>query len=178
MLILASGSPRRKELLKKIVKDYTVIVPNIDERILDLDPKDLPAEESKEKAYAIHAKYPNDAVLACDTIVVLDGEVLGKPKDEEDAIKMLKSNRANARLSFRATPISRKRKSPETVMTAVYFNVLSDELIAQYVKEKRPLDKAGAYGIQDGYPLINRIEGSFDNVMGLPSEDIAKHCFH
>jgi septum formation protein len=62
-------------------------------------------------------------------------------------------------------------------MTYVYFNVLSDELIAQYVKEKRPLDKAGAYGIQDGYPLINRIEGSFDNVMGLPSEDIAKHCF-
>jgi septum formation protein len=89
MLILASGSPRRKELLKKIVKDYTVIVPNIDERILDLDPKDLPAEESKEKAYAIHAKYPDDAVLACDTIVVLEGEVLGKPKDEADAIKML-----------------------------------------------------------------------------------------
>jgi predicted house-cleaning NTP pyrophosphatase (Maf/HAM1 superfamily) len=58
MLILASGSPRRKELLKKIVKDYTVIVPNIDERILDLDPKDLPAEESKEKAYAIHAQIP------------------------------------------------------------------------------------------------------------------------
>jgi septum formation protein len=71
MLILASGSPRRKELLKKVFSDYTVIVPNIDERILDLDPKDLPAEESKEKAYAIHALYPNDAVLACDTIVVL-----------------------------------------------------------------------------------------------------------
>jgi septum formation protein len=80
---------------------------------LDLDPKDLPAEESKEKAYAIHAKYPNDAVLACDTIVVLDGEVLGKPKDEADAIKMLKKESANARLSFRATPISiAKRKSP------------------------------------------------------------------
>jgi septum formation protein len=175
MLILASGSPRRKELLKKIVKDYTVIVPNIDERILDLDPKDLPAEESKEKAYAIHAKYPEDAVLACDTIVVLDGEVLGKPKDEADAIKMLKKESGKRQVVLSGyTYIDRQKEITRTVM---YFNVLSDELIAQYVKEKRPLDKAGAYGIQDGYPLINRIEGSFDNVMGLPSEDIAKHCF-
>jgi septum formation protein len=177
MLILASGSPRRKELLKKIVKDYTVIVPNIDERILDLDPKDLPAEESKEKAYAIHAKYPNDAVLACDTIVVLNGEVLGKPKDEADAMRMLKKQGKRQVVLSGYTYIDRQKEITRTVMTYVYFNVLSDELIAQYVKEKRPLDKAGAYGIQDGYPLINRIEGSFDNVMGLPSEDIAKHCF-
>jgi septum formation protein len=179
MLILASGSSRRKELLKKIVKDYTVIVPNIDERILDLDPKDLPAEESKEKAYAIHAKYPNDAVLACDTIVVLDGEVLGKPQDEEDAVKMLLKQSGKRQVVLSGyTYIDSAKEITRTVMTYVYFNVLSEELVRRYVKEKRPLDKAGAYGIQDGYPLVNRIEGSFDNVMGLPTEDIAKHCFH
>jgi septum formation protein len=179
MLILASGSPRRKELLKKVFSDYTVIVPNIDERILDLDPKDLPAEESKEKAYAIHALYPNDAVLACDTIVVLNGEILGKPKDEADAIRMLKLQSGKRQVVLSGyTYIDAHKEVTRTVMTYVYFNVLSDELIAAYVKDKKPLDKAGAYGIQDGYPLINHIEGSFDNVMGLPTEDIAKHCLN
>ena len=90
MLILASSSPRRQELLKKLSKSFTIMVPEVDERLLDssLDPKDLPAEESRLKAYAIHARYPNDEVLACDTIVILEGEVLGKPKDEADAIAM------------------------------------------------------------------------------------------
>ena len=91
MLILASGSPRRKELLKKLTPNFTVIVPNVDERAIDcsLSPKDLPEEESRLKAYAIHALYPNDAVLACDTIVILDGEILGKPHTEEAAIAMI-----------------------------------------------------------------------------------------
>jgi len=177
MLILASGSPRRKELLKKIFPEYTVIVPNVDERLLDLDPKDLPSEESKTKAYAIHSRYPNDAVLACDTIVVLDGEILGKPKDEMDAIRMLRKESGKRQVVLSGyTYIDEKKEITRTVMTYVYFNELSETLIEQYVKEKRPLDKAGAYGIQDGFPLINRIEGSFDNVMGLPTEDIAKHC--
>ena len=81
MLILASGSPRRKELLKKLTPSFTVIVPNVDERSIDssVEPKDLPEEESRLKAYAIHARYPNDEVLSCDTIVILDGEILGKP---------------------------------------------------------------------------------------------------
>jgi len=177
MLILASGSPRRKELLKKVFPEYTVIVPNVDERLLDLDPKDLAAEESKMKAYAIHARYPNDAVLACDTIVVLDGRILGKPKDEAEAIRMLGKESGKRQVVLSGyTYIDAKREITRTVMTYVYFNPLSEELIQKYVKEKHPLDKAGAYGIQDGYPLINRIDGSYDNVMGLPSEDIAKHC--
>lgn len=176
MLILASGSPRRKELLKKVFKDYVVIVPDIDERALNLAAKDLAAEESKEKAYAIASRYPNDEVLACDTIVVLEGKVLGKPHNEEDAKRMLRAQSGKKQVVLSGyTYIGKGKEITRTVATNVYFNKLSDELIENYVRNKKPLDKAGAYGIQDGYPLVNRIEGSYDNVMGLPTEDIASH---
>lgn len=178
MLILASSSPRRKELLKKITPSFTVVKPEVDERILDIDPKDLAAEESKQKAYYVHALYPNDQVLSCDTIVVLEGEVLGKPVDEADAIKMLKKQSGKKQVVLSGyTYIDGDKQITRTVRTLVYFNILSDSLIEEYVKTKKPLDKAGAYGIQDGYPLVNHIEGSFDNVMGFPTEDIKAHCF-
>ncbi len=176
MLILASASPRRKELLKKLIKSFVIIPAEIDERVLDLPPKDLAAEESKTKAYAIAASHPNDEVLSCDTIVVLDGEILGKPSSPEEARAMLKKESGRKQIVLSAyTYIGQGKEITRTVATAVYFNVLSDELIDQYIKEKRPFDKAGAYGIQDGYPLVNHIEGSYDNVMGLPTEDIASH---
>lgn len=176
MLILASGSPRRKELLKKLTKDFVIIVSNVDEGFLHLPAEDLPAEESKMKAYAVAASYPNDEVLACDTIVVLDGQVLGKPRDEEDAIEMLRRQSGKKQTVLSGwTYIGKGIEITRTVATKVYFNKLTDEQIRRYVYEKKPLDKAGAYGIQDGYDLVNRIEGSYDNVMGLPTEDIAKH---
>lgn len=176
MFILASGSPRRKELLQKVIKDFTIIVPNVDESILHLNPKDMAMEESKQKAYAISSKYPHDEVLACDTIVVLDGEVLGKPKDEQDAFKMLKRQSGKKQTVLSGyTYIGKGKEITRTVATDVYFNKLSDELILDYIAKKKPLDKAGAYGIQDGYPLIDHIEGSFDNVMGLPTEDLLTH---
>lgn len=176
MFILASGSPRRKELLKKVIEDFVIIVPNVDERILDLPAKDLAGEESRQKAYAISCRYPNDEVLACDTIVVLDGEVLGKPKDEEDAFAMLRRQSGKKQTVLSGyTYIGKGKEITRTVATDVYFNELSDELIRDYIAKKKPLDKAGAYGIQDGYPLIDHIEGSFDNVMGLPTEDLLTH---
>ncbi len=178
MLILASSSPRRQELLKKLSKSFTIMVPEVDERLLDssLDPKDLPAEESRLKAYAIHARYPNDEVLACDTIVILEGEVLGKPKDEADAIAMLEKEQGKRQIVLSGyTYISKEKEVTRTVSSAVYFNRLSHEQILAYVKNYQPLGKAGAYGIQDEAGLINHIEGSYDNVMGLPSEDIARH---
>lgn len=176
MFILASGSPRRKELLKKVVPEFEIIVPDVDESLLHVDPKDLPAEESKAKAYAIAASHPNDEILACDTVVVLGGEVLGKPKDEEDAKSMLRRQSGRKQVVLSGyTYIGNGREITRTVATDVYFNVLSDELIERYVQEKRPLDKAGAYGIQDGFPLVDHIDGSYDNVMGLPTEDIAAH---
>ena len=180
MLILASGSSRRKLLLRKIATEFTVIVPNIDEKILcGLAPKDLPAEESKAKAYAIHSLYPHDAVLACDTVVILNGEVLGKPAGREDAIRMLRKESGKRQVVLSGyTYIDEKKEIRRSVMTYVYFNQLSDATIAKFVDEKKPFDKAGGYGIQDDeYGLINHIEGSYDNVMGLPTEDIAKHCF-
>jgi|LAHS01.1.fsa_nt_gb septum formation protein len=180
MLILASGSPRRKELLKKITPSFTVIVPDIDERSIDssVDPKDLPEEESRLKAYTVHALYPNDQVLACDTVVILDGEILGKPHSEEEAVQMLLKQSGKKQIVLSGyTYISPTREVTRSVSTAVYFNKLTEEEIRAYVKKYQPLDKAGAYGIQDEAGLINRIEGSYDNVMGFPSEDIAWHVF-
>jgi len=177
MLILASESPRRRELLKKIKKDFTIIPSNIDESSVHLLPHDLPGELSKLKAYSVFAKYPNDEVLACDTVVILSGVLMGKPKTKEEAKKMLKALSGKKHVVLSGyTFISKEREINRSVKTYVYFNELSDELIDQYIASGSPMDKAGAYGIQDKeFDLVNHIEGSFDNVMGLPVEDIQQH---
>jgi septum formation protein len=180
MLILASSSPRRKALLKKITPNFTVIPPEVDEEIFtsSVDVKDLPSEESRLKAYSLFALYPNDQILACDTVVILDGEILGKPHTEEHAIAMLKKEQGRKQIVLSGyTYLTREKEINRSVSTAVYFNPLSDEEIVAYVKKYQPLDKAGAYGIQDEAGLINRIEGSYDNVMGLPTEDILAHVY-
>lgn len=180
MFILASSSPRRKQLLKKLVDEFEIVVPDIDERVLDpfLSPKDLAYEEAREKAYSVASRYPNDEILSCDTIVVLEGEVLGKPNDEEDAVRMLLKEQGKRQLVISAyTYLAPGKEISRSVTTYVYFRSLSEEEIRAYVKKRRPLDKAGAYGIQDEEGLIERIEGSYDNVMGLPTEDITLHVF-
>lgn len=179
MIILASESPRRRELIKKITKEFTVIPANIDESVLHIAPHDLPGELSKLKAYDVFAKYPNDKVLACDTVVILDGELMGKPHTKEKASEMLHklSGRKHVVISG-YTLISKEKEITRTVRTYVYFNKLSDELIDKYIASGSPMDKAGAYGIQDKeFDLVNHIEGSFDNVIGLPTEDILQHWF-
>ena len=179
MIILASESPRRKELIKKITKEFTVIPANIDESVLHIPACDLPGELSKLKAYDVFGKYPNDKVLACDTVVIIDGEILGKPHTPEKAREMLHklSGRKHVVISG-YTIISKEKEVTRTVRTYVYFNKLSDELIEKYIATGSPMDKAGAYGIQDReFDLVNHIEGSFDNVIGLPTEDILQHWF-
>lgn len=179
MIILASESPRRRELIKKITKDFTVIPANIDESILHVPACDLPGELSRMKAYDVYQRYPNDIVLACDTVVIIDNEVLGKPHTKEKAYEMLKklSGRKHVVISG-YTYISKEKEITRTVRTYVYFNNLSDELINKYIESGSPMDKAGGYGIQDKeFDLVNHIEGDFDNVIGLPVEDIKKHCF-
>ena len=179
MIILASESPRRRELIKKITKEFTVIPANIDESVLHIPACDLPGELSKLKAYDIFAKYPNDKVLACDTVVIIDGKMLGKPHSKEEASKMLHqlSGRKHVVISG-YTIISKEKEVTRTVRTYVYFNKLSDELIDAYIATGSPMDKAGAYGIQDQeFNLVNHIEGSFNNVIGLPTEDIKAHWF-
>ena len=180
MLILASESPRRRELIKKITKDFTVIPSNIDESLLHIAPHDLPAELSKIKAYSVFSKYPNDSVLACDTVVIIDGELLGKPKTKEEAFKMLKKLSGKKHVVISGyTFVSKEKEVTRTVRTYVYFNNLSDELINRYIESGSPMDKAGAYGIQDEeFDLVSHIEGDFDNVIGLPVEDIRTHVFN
>lgn len=181
MLLLASTSPRRKELLKKLVPHFFVVPPNIDERILDnvLRPKDLAQEESKLKAYEVYRRFPNDEVLSCDTIVIADGKKLGKPKTKEEAYQMLAFESGKKQIVLSGyTFLSKEREITRTVRTEVYFKTLSEKQIHEYVDLFLPLDKAGSYGIQDPYPLIEKIVGSYDNVMGLPTEDLAKHVFN
>lgn len=179
MIILASQSPRRRELIKKITNDFVVIPSDIDEDIKNIPPQNLPGELSKLKAYSIFSKYPNDTVLACDTVVILKDELMGKPKNKEEAISMLKKLSGQKHVVISGyTFINSKKEITRTVKTYVYFNNLSDELIERYVASGSPLDKAGAYGIQDKeFELVNHIEGSLDNVIGLPVEDIKIHCF-
>ena len=180
MLILASESPRRRELIKKITSDFTVIPSNVDESVLHIAPHDLPAELSKLKAYSVFSQYPNDAVLACDTVVILNGELMGKPKNRQEAFEMLSklSNKKHVVISG-YTYISKEKEITRTVRTYVYFNKLSDELINKYIDSGSPMDKAGAYGIQDEeFGLVNHIEGDFDNVIGLPVNDIKQHVFN
>ena len=180
MLILASESPRRRELIKKITSNFTVIPSNIDESLLHIAPHDLPAELSKMKAYSVYSKYPNDEVLACDTVVIIDNELLGKPKSKKEAHDMLSklSNRKHVVISG-YTYISKDKEITRTVRTYVYFNKLSEETINKYIESGSPMDKAGAYGIQDEeFNLVNHIEGDFDNVIGLPVNDIKAHVYN
>lgn len=176
MFILASSSPRRKELLRKIVPSFEIVVPEVDESSLSfLSPKDLPAEESKLKAYAVASRFPDDEVLACDTVVLLDGVALGKPKDAMEARAMLRKESGRKQIVLSAyTYIGRGKEITRTVKTEVFFHELDESLIETYVATGSPLDKAGAYGIQDPFPLVKEIRGSYDNVMGLPTEDIKK----
>ena len=180
MLILASESPRRRELLKKLVPSFAVEPSGIDERALEpfMGSSTLSHEIARIKAYAVFAAHPDDEVLACDTVVVCDGEVLGKPKNMKDAISMLKkqSGKTTAVLTS-YTYISKEKEISRTVCTNVIFHPLWEEEIIEYIEKFQPFDKAGSYGIQDDFPLIYKIEGSYYNVMGLPVEDLEEHVF-
>lgn len=176
MLILASSSPRRKQLLKKITKSFTVVSPRVNERDYQFDVFQYALELSRLKAYEVSSRYPNEPVLACDTVVVLNNQIINKPKDNNDAKRILKllSNKTHLVISG-YTYLNKNKEVNRQVITKVTFNKLSDELINEYVSKGLAKGKAGAYGIQDNYPLVKSINGSYDNVMGLPTEDIKKH---
>lgn len=175
--ILASKSPRRNELLKMLIPDFIVEVSNVDESKIKEIPYKLSEKLSYLKAEAIFKKHPDATVIAADTIVILNNEILGKPKDEQDAFRMLKELSNNAHDVVTGFTIMSKDKCiTKSVLTKVYFNELTDELINAYIATKSPLDKAGAYGIQDkNFPLIKKIDGSYYNVMGLPIEEMKNY---
>lgn len=177
MYILASKSPRRQELLKLLINEFKVVVSNVDESKIHANAYDLPLELSKTKAQTVFKDNQNDIIIAADTVVILDNIVLGKPSNEEDAKRMLKllSNRTHDVVTG-FTIISKNKVISKSVLTHVTFNYLSDNLIDDYVKTGSPLDKAGAYGIQDKeFSLVKEISGSYYNVMGLPIEELKKY---
>lgn len=176
MFILASASPRRKEILSDYFC-FEVIVSDIDEREMrHLSPSSMSLDLAKQKGYAVFKDHPNDIILACDTIVVFENEIFNKPINKEDAKKMLKRLSGNKHLVLSSyIIISKEIEITKTVKSVVYFNELDDELIERYVATNSPMDKAGAYGIQDSnFNLVKKIKGSFNNVKGLPIEQILK----
>ena len=169
-LILAAASPRRKELLGLYGIPFTVRAADIDETMdPDKPPFDEVARLSREKALAV-PREPEDVVVAADTIVVCDGIVLGKPRDEAQAIEMLSLLSGRAHQVMTGCTVLRGQKDETfTEVTDIHFRPLSPGEIRRYVSTGEPMDKAGAYGIQGGAALFcQRMEGDYYNVMGLP----------
>lgn len=169
-LILASGSPRRKELLSLFRIPFTVIPADVDET---MDPAKAPYAEvarlSAKKARAVKRE-PDDVVIAADTIVVCEGKVLGKPKSEENAYHMLSLLSGRDHQVMTGCTVLRGEKCETfTEVTDLHFRTLSEREIRAYIASGEPMDKAGAYGIQGGAALFcRRMEGDYYNVMGLP----------
>lgn len=179
-IILASNSPRRKELLSGLDLEYEIrTMPDIDESYpAELQGGDIPLYISKEKADAYKSMLQtNDLIITADTIVWLDGEVLGKPHNREDAIAMLHKLSGHTHEVFTGVTLTTAQKQRSFYAeTKVTFAQLSDEEIAHYVDKFQPFDKAGSYGVQEwiGYIGVERIEGSYFNVMGLPVQRLYK----
>lgn len=177
-LILASQSLRRAELLKYLDIPFSIIPSNADETI---DPNQPIVEEIKrlayKKAFDVLNRNQEALVLGSDTVVVIDNEILGKPKDKEEAFSMLKklSNRKHQVITG-VCLISEDKTDIFASISDVYFHELSDDEISNYIENEQPFDKAGAYAIQGKAGLfIDRIDGDYYSVMGLPIALIYQH---
>lgn len=171
---LASASPRRKKLLEQINLKFSVINPAADEK---LNPKETPVQNVKriavEKLDKAKTMIDKGIIITADTIVVLDNKVLGKPKDKKDAKRILKYLSGNTHFVFTGFAVYNTETEKLVVSyerTSVTFRELDDDEIDQYIKSGSPMDKAGAYGIQDDYGavFIKKITGCYYNVVGLP----------
>ena len=172
-LVLASQSPRRKELLAILGFPFSVVPSSIDEvPATGEKPEDFAARVAREKGMEVASRVSHSVILSADTVVTLDGEVLGKPAGELDAVRMLKKLSGRDHWVYTAICVVNQLKG-ETLeamdRTRVWFNPLREEQILDYVHRENVLDKAGAYAIQ-GYAgiYIPKIEGNYFNVMGLP----------
>ena len=170
MLILASQSPRRREMFDRLGLDYTALTSDADETITEsLTPADYVKTLALRKAKALSSS-AEDMIIAADTVVALDGEIFGKPTDYADAFRMISAFSGKTHEVYTAFAIVKGEKaSAEAVATAVTFRALSEHEIDYYIKKEAPYDKAGAYGIQELAGIfVEKIEGNFDNVVGLP----------
>lgn len=176
-LILASGSPRRSDLLREAGYRFRVEPPEIEENEDTAVPiRELTAENACHKAKAVAHRFSDAVVIAADTLVLLGDSVLSKPADREEAARMLDSLNGSSHDVFTAVAIiqeSRGKSEYFTVTTRVHFRDLSPEERATYHEKIDPMDKAGAYAAQEhGELIIDRIEGSMTNVIGLPMDEV------
>ena len=173
-IILASGSPRRRELMEMLCPDGLRIVPAVGEEHADpaLPPDELVKALSRSKAAEVAARCArdDDVVIGADTVVALDGAILGKPHDAADAHRMLRALSGRTHSVYTGVTVMRGRQSlSHAERTEVRFRPLSDDEIDRYIATGEPMDKAGAYGAQGWASLfVERLEGDFFNVMGLP----------
>lgn len=172
-IILASNSPRRRELLRQIGLTFTVDPADVDERVMPGEsPEAYAVRVAIDKMRVAASRTGQGIVIAADTIVVLDDAILGKPVDPQDARRMLSmlSGRMHQVITGLAIMNSSNgRMLTRAVVTRVWFRALSSDEIDSYVKSNEPMDKAGAYGIQEkGALLVERIDGCYFNVVGLP----------
>ena len=177
-VILASGSPRRRELMAGLGVNYEVrILPDVDESYPDtLQGEEIPLYIAKEKADAyIPMMQPDELIITADTIVWLDGKVLGKPRDREDAVQILRTMSGRTHKVFTGVCVTTTDwQRSFTAQTEVRFATLSEDEIIYYVDNFKPMDKAGAYGVQEwiGFIGVENISGSYYNIMGLPVQKL------
>ena len=175
-VILASGSPRRIAILKEDGVDFEIIKPGCKEDIhLDLSPAQTVMALALRKGLAIGAQ--EDLVISCDTVVVNDGKVIGKPKDQEDAFNILSELRGKDHEVISGVCLIYEGKAHLfNAVTKVFFKDYSDEEIREYIATGEPMDKAGAYAIQGLFgKYVDHIEGEYNNVVGFPYDAIKKH---
>lgn len=177
-LILASGSPRRRELMSQVGLDFTVVTSDADENIKEMEPEDYVRELSSAKAQSVLEQYADKEdsviVIGADTIVYHKGEILTKPKNEEDAFRILKSLEGQIHQVYTGVTICSAHKNVSFYeKTDVWVYDMTDEEIRDYISTGEPMDKAGAYGIQGKFAAyIKGIEGDYNNVVVCLLQDL------
>lgn len=167
--VLASASPRRKELLRQILTRFEIIPAKAEEKVnISLFPEQMACALAESKCDEVFAKNSTKTVIGCDTVVVFCGQVLGKPKDRAEAVKTLKMLSGKTHYVITGVCVRNAfKKLVDFDKTEVKLNILTDEFIERYVDGGSPLDKAGSYGIQD-LGVVKEYFGSYTNVVGLP----------
>lgn len=181
-LVLASASPRRVDLLRSAGFQFEIVLPQVEEaHDPALTPEQLTVENARRKALAVSRTRPDALVLGADTLVYVDGDPLAKPADMEEALRMVRrlSGRTHEVCTGVALASAGVVVKELHVITHVTFKPLTDDLIRTYHAQVNPLDKAGAYGIQACTDMVmERMEGSFTNVVGLPVEEVTEAVRH
>lgn len=170
-IVLASNSPRRAEIMQMLGVDVIIDPSHCNEDSDIKDPKMLSMELSKRKAREVANRHPGKIVVGADTIVSIDGDILGKPKDKDEALMMLKRLSGKTHAVYTGVSVvmgDRVKSFSEKSLVTMYDS--SEDMLISYIDTKEPMDKAGAYGVQGkGMVLVKSIEGDFFNVMGLPA---------